>query len=288
MRARRLSLAWCALLLVLAAGCAARREGQGVEPSPAQPQREQERPPTPAERTVTLFFGDRQAMHVVPEERRVAAGGVPLVRTLVEELVRGPDDPFLVPTIPGGTRLLSLEVRDGTATVNLSREVRENHPGGSAGEAMTLESLVFTLTELPEVRRVRVLVEGEAVDTLVGHADLTRPLERGPVRVSPVHLDRERQAWLQGLADAGREVWRRDPLEVARREGRMFGLRLSDGFRLRAVEEAPPRAGLRPGAGRATVEVAHEGEKYEIALVQPVRPGDRGIWAIESVRAVAR
>lgn len=262
------------ILVLLASGLMA--GGCAPEPQPAEPRRTE----------VTLFFGDRQAMHVIPEGRKVDPGDEPLGKVLVGELIKGPDDPFLIPNMPRGTRLLSFEVRDGIARVDFSREFRDNHPGGSAGEAMTLNSLVFTLTELPDIEKVQVLIEGREGETLA-HVVFDEPGGRGPVRVYPVFLDLERQAWLQGLVDAGRDRWRLDPLEVARREGRMAAFRLRDQFRLAEVRDAErsPGAGVRPGAKQALVEATHDGKDYEITLLQPVRPGDRGIWAITEVKS---
>lgn len=270
--------------LLIAGGCTFKQpqdRPQAPKPAPGGQLPDGKAPGTETE--VTLFFGDRQAMHVIPEGRKVNPGGEPLGKALVEELIKGPDDPFLTPNMPRGTRLRSFEVRGGVARLDFSKEFRDNHLGGSAGEGMTLNSLVFTLTELTEIKAVQVLIEGKEGESLA-HVVFDQPLSRGPIRTHPVSLDRERQAWLQGLVDAGRERWRLDPLEVARREGRMAAFQLSDQFRLMEVKDVEPSPGSRPGAKRAVVEAAHGGKKYEITLIQPVRPGDRGLWAIEAVR----
>lgn len=273
-----------AVSTLLMAGCDARQSPPKPKaPTPA-PAEERPEKATATEKDVTLFFGDRQAMNVIPEGRKVKPVGEPLGKVLVEELIKGPDDPFLTPNMPRGTRLRSFEVRNGVARVDFSREFRDNHPGGSAGEGMTLNSLVFTLTELPEIKAVQVLIEGREGETLA-HVVFDQPLRRGPIRTHPVFLDRERQAWLQGLVDAGRDQWRRDPLGVARREGRLAAFRSSDQFRLLEVTDAAASPGTRAGAKQASVEAVHEGKAYEIVLVQPVRTGDRGVWAIAEVRA---
>ncbi len=264
------------LLFLLAAplasgGCAPRQNKNGT-------------PPTA--RDVTLFFGDRQAMFVMPEARRVDPGAEPLGKVLVRELIKGPDDPFLTANMPRGTQLRSFTVKDGVARVDFSKEFRDNHPGGTAGEAMTLSSLVFTLTELPEIEKVQILIEGKTGDTL-GHVVLDEPLGRGPVRTHEVFPDRERLAWLQGLVDAGREQWRRDPVEVAKRDGRMAAFRATDAFRLVEVrDETEP--GAPAGAKRAFVEATHEGKKYVLTLIQPVRGADRGIWTISAIKQASQ
>lgn len=271
-------LAVVVLMAVAVGGCLADRGGDKSRTPPPEP------PPGDRSKTeVTLFFGDRQGSHVIPESRTVEPGNEPLGKVVVEGLIAGPEDPFLVSVMPRGTRVLSFEVREGLARVDFSREFRDNHPGGTTGEAMTLNALVFSLTELEGIERVQILVEGREGETL-GHVVFDEPFTRGPIRTHEVFLDRERHAWLQGLVDAGREQWRLDALQVARRDGRMVGFRLGDEFRLTATEEVEPASGFRPGARRAAVEAVHRGKSYEISLVQPVRAGDRGVWAITGVR----
>jgi spore germination protein GerM len=71
-----------------------------------------------------------------------------------------------------------LKITDQIAYVDFSEEIRSKHPGGSAGELMTLNSIVNSLTELPEIKKVQIMINGKKVDTLVGHADLSQPLGR--------------------------------------------------------------------------------------------------------------
>lgn len=267
-------------------GCAGRApetppapQDQQAKPGPEQPPG-QEQPA--ADSVVTLYFGDRQAMHVIPEEREVTPEKKPLGQVLVEELIKGPDDPFLVLTMPEGTRVLSFSVSSGVARVDLSREFRDNHVGGTAGEGMTINSLAFTLTELPDIEQVQILIEGKEGDTL-GHVVFDKPFTRGPIRIHDVFLDRERQAWLQGLVDAGRDEWRRVPLEAARREGRLAGFQLSDEFRLLGMKGKGGAPLNGSGERTALVEVVRGGKHYVITLTQPIRVGDRGVWAVTAV-----
>ena len=43
---------------------------------------------------------------------------------------------------------------------------------------MLVGSIVNTLTEFPEVQKVRILIDGAPVETLSGHMDLSEPLAR--------------------------------------------------------------------------------------------------------------
>ena len=102
-----------------------------------------------------------------------------LARVVMQELVKGPgSDSGLLPTLPPGTQLRDINIRNGLCTVDFSRELRDNHPGGSNWELITIYSIVNTLTQFAAVEEVQILVEGQIVETLAGHVDLSQPLVR--------------------------------------------------------------------------------------------------------------
>jgi len=137
------------------------------------------KPPQPDQETVTLYFGDKRSGYLVQENRRIQVGPEGLETRLVMELIKGPSSPGRVSTIPGKVKIRSpVAVKDGIATVDFDREIKTGHWGGSAGEILTVYSVVNTLTELEHVRAVRFLVEGEEVDTLLGHLYLGEPVQR--------------------------------------------------------------------------------------------------------------
>ena len=79
--------------------------------------------------------------------------------------------------IPAGTRLLGVSVRDGIATVDLSREFETG--GGSASMTYRLGQVVYTLTQFPTVQAVAFQIEGERVTTVGGEGiDVATPQSR--------------------------------------------------------------------------------------------------------------
>ena len=85
-----------------------------------------------------------------------------------------------VQVVPKGTTLRAFYVTErGDAFVDLSGDVVSAHPGGSLTELLTVYAIVNAITtNLPAVQRVQILVEGKEVDTIAGHVDVRRPLER--------------------------------------------------------------------------------------------------------------
>jgi hypothetical protein len=78
-----------------------------------------------------------------------------------------PAAPDAIPHSPGGQ----------LAVVNLHGTFADHHPSGIEVEMLTIQSIVGTLhANFPQIEQVQFLVDGQARETLNGHADLTRPL----------------------------------------------------------------------------------------------------------------
>jgi hypothetical protein len=71
---------------------------------------------------------------------------------------------------------------DGLCVVDLNAALAEGHRSGVMVEEMTIASMVETLElNVPAVRRVKFLVEGQERETLAGHADLGMIYDVGAV-----------------------------------------------------------------------------------------------------------
>lgn len=131
----------------------------------------------PSKLNVTLYFADQNGDYLKAETREIQF--VPgLARATVEELIMGPKTKGLARTMPEGTKLKDIDIKKGLCIVNLSKEFQDKHWGGSSGELLTVYSLVNTLTQFPAVEAVEILVEGQKIETLAGHLDLTVPVYR--------------------------------------------------------------------------------------------------------------
>ena len=93
----------------------------------------------------------------------------------------------LVSAIPPATTLRALYLNEkGAAFVDLSKDVSTSHPGGSQNELLTIYSIVDALTaNLPAITSVQLLVDGKEVDTLAGHIDLRKPLQKNLGIIAP-------------------------------------------------------------------------------------------------------
>jgi spore germination protein GerM len=131
-------------------------------------------------RNVTLYFAAADEPKIRAATRELAVGHRldEQVREVVEALIAGPSDNEGISAIPDGTKLLSVMVEADSATVYLdfSSDLVAAHPGGSAAEYCTIESIVRTVGEnFPELMRVQLLVDGAQVESIAGHVRADQP-----------------------------------------------------------------------------------------------------------------
>jgi hypothetical protein len=83
-----------------------------------------------------------------------------------------PDSPH---PLASGADLHDVYLLDpASAVVNLNAEFADSHRSGIEVERLTIFSMVLTLrAQLPQLTRVRFLVDGKSRDTLAGHLDLS-------------------------------------------------------------------------------------------------------------------
>ncbi|HNR05170.1 MAG TPA: GerMN domain-containing protein [Bacillota bacterium] len=132
------------------------------------------------EKEITLYFADSQAMYVVPEKRTVFVkkdiSDAEFFRIVLEELIKGPNTENLYGTIPEGVTVEYTEVEGDLLKVDFSEEMHTNHWGGAAGESMTINSIVNTLTEFENIKRIMPTVDGGPMS--IEHMVVEEPLTR--------------------------------------------------------------------------------------------------------------
>lgn len=128
---------------------------------------------------VTLYFVRADSEALLPETRSIfrTATVNDRARQTLQALFGG-SETGLQPSVPEGTRALELFLgNDGIAYVDLSAEFKSGLLSGSTDAVSAVYSIVNTLTSnFSEIQKVKILVEGDEVDDLGGHLDLSRPL----------------------------------------------------------------------------------------------------------------
>ena len=111
---------------------------------------------------VMLYFPCESSSVVVPVTRMVYSNAD--VNTAVLELAKGPSAQSpLESALPAGCGLIDVQVVDGVAKVNFTKEFA-NLVQNSDGGRLALKALVLTCTQFDGVKSVQILVEGEPYD----------------------------------------------------------------------------------------------------------------------------
>jgi spore germination protein GerM len=127
-----------------------------------------------------IWFASPQEDALVAERRGVPAGPTPSerVKASLQELIAGPKGDALR-TVSAEVKIREVFIDEqGTAYVDFSEALSQTHPGGPWAEMLTLRSILQTLVaNVPEIKRMQILIEGREVETLAGHMDIRRPLD---------------------------------------------------------------------------------------------------------------
>ncbi len=131
-------------------------------------------------RTVEIYFPSEVDDGLVSEFREIFATATAgdQIKQILADLISGPSSKQASRALPAGTRLRQAYVLDdGIAWLDFSSELTEGIGGGSMAELLTVYSIVNSVVaNVPDVRRVGILVNGQPVETLNGHMHLLNPL----------------------------------------------------------------------------------------------------------------
>ncbi len=114
--------------------------------------------------SISLYFADYEEneSYLVKEVRQIEPDNS-LYKKAVEELIKGPENSDLYPTIPSDVKVNSVEISGDTAIVDFSKEIItsiDEIPHSSTTEILAIYSIVNTLTEFEEIDKVKITVEG--------------------------------------------------------------------------------------------------------------------------------
>ena len=100
-----------------------------------------------------------------------------LFRSIIQELIKGPTvKSELKPVLPKETRLLSFSIKDNIAYVNLSKEAKINM--SEAKEKSCLQSIAASLTQLSSIKKIKLTLENNDIDTIGGNFDVSKPFSK--------------------------------------------------------------------------------------------------------------
>jgi spore germination protein GerM len=124
----------------------------------------------------TLYFPALNEGKILPESRSItwAQTDADRVRQIVLALAEGSHQGY-GRVLPASTTVRAVFLAaDGAAYVDLSNDILSDFEPGIQTETLAIYSIVDSITtNIPSVKRVQFLIQGQEVETLDGHADLT-------------------------------------------------------------------------------------------------------------------
>jgi hypothetical protein len=131
----------------------------------------------PGEREVRVFFTtDGLRLHPQTISLSTPLSDPDRLRFALEELLRGPTSDLFRSPAPNGTELRGAYLVDDMAVVDVTGVIRSRRMGGPMAEILCVYAIVNTVMEnIPSVRTVRILVDGQTAPILWDQVDLSAP-----------------------------------------------------------------------------------------------------------------
>ena len=124
---------------------------------------------------IQVYFTDPQAMELKKAEDEIQFVNNTEKYQNAFKALQDDSDPELI-SLWSKMQLKTISFSAGLVTLDI--HMPDEARLGAGGEQFALESLKNTLFQFEEVKSIELLVDGEAVETLMGHADLEHPMVR--------------------------------------------------------------------------------------------------------------
>ena len=133
-------------------------------------------PGDPRVKTKLFWASDSNDSTLTPVTVDLPLSNDPVLRAkqVLNTLLAGPVDAELRTLPPEAVLLAFYLLPDGTAIADFSEAMATSVPSGIVSEQLAVNSITRTLeANVPQVRRMKILIHGQEVETLAGHLDLT-------------------------------------------------------------------------------------------------------------------
>ena len=112
---------------------------------------------------ITLYFLDPNTYDISPEARKIDAKELldNPYEILINLLIGGPKNENLLKLIPENTKLNSAQIKNNILYIDFSEDFIKEQNLGKEQEELILKSIVNTVTELTEINKVVILIDGK-------------------------------------------------------------------------------------------------------------------------------
>lgn len=135
---------------------------------------------SPPLQQIALYFFQPETLELVdfPRELHLSSDKLERLKQIISALLEQ-SPPALTSTIPNGTLLYEVYLDEqSTVYLDFSGALSAAHIGGTSAELLTVQTILKTVQANfgEQIQHVQILIEGQEVDTIAGHVDISKPL----------------------------------------------------------------------------------------------------------------
>lgn len=125
--------------------------------------------------TIEVYYTDPEELELKKSEKEIRYGQENDKYKAAFKALQESGDSNLIP-LWGKMELKSLEFKDGLVTLDI--HMPDEARLGAGGEQFALDALTKTMFQFKEVESIELLVDGQKLESLMGHMDLDHPIKR--------------------------------------------------------------------------------------------------------------
>lgn len=136
--------------------------------------------PNPATKpyTLSLYFANAEGKLEKEEQSSLVSDSALLEKLIIEKLIEGPSVEGLSSTLPHDVKVNEVEVTNGVCQVDLSFDPKSKFFTSEEKKELMIYSIVNSLTELPQIKKVVIFLEGQRGIEFTDEIDFGDFLER--------------------------------------------------------------------------------------------------------------
>ncbi|MBE6022818.1 MAG: hypothetical protein E7231_06245 [Cellulosilyticum sp.] len=142
--------------------------------------------PNPATKSYVLnvYFADQEGKLVKEVHRIIGSDSTKEEKFVVEELIQGPKTDELLATVPSDMKVNTIDTLNGVCQVDLSFDPKSKFFKDDEAKTLMIYSIVNSLTELPQVKKVIISIDGQEEVALTPEIDLPNTFERSEAYIN--------------------------------------------------------------------------------------------------------
>lgn len=129
---------------------------------------------------IKLYFYDPKKLELIPIDTDIDFRGdfERVVKVIIEKLASPPENTLLKSFIPAYARVKSVSLSQDLLTITFFPEIVSSEIDSIVKESASVYSMVNSLTDLPDVRKVKIQIEGNTSGFFKRYIDITKPFSK--------------------------------------------------------------------------------------------------------------